>query len=69
MRGGEPNYGDPWEVIVVFKDNENILWSDSRSGRGTEAGEDVHMEWVFTDPNKGDFDKIVVYLKGGDVEE
>ena len=47
--------------------NENTLWSDSRGGIGTEAGEDVHMEWVFTNQN-GDLDKLVVELYGKSVE-
>ena len=66
VRGVGPNYEDPWEVKVGFFDvNKNVLWSDSRSGYGTEAGEDVHMEWVFTDQNR-DLDEIVVLLEGGD---
>ena len=66
MRGFGPEFEDEWKVRVAFLDvNKNTLWSDSRSGLGTEAGEDVHMEWVFTDQNR-DLDEIVVLLEGGD---
>ena len=68
MRGCKPNYKDKWKVTVEFLDVDgNTLLFDSRSGEGTEAGEDVHMEWVFTSQN-GDLDKIVVELYGKSVE-
>ena len=70
MRGCKPDYKDKWKVTVEFLDvDRNTLWSDSRSGRGTEAGENVHMQWDSTAlAQNGDFDKIVVTLEGTDVE-
>ena len=70
MRGGWPDYADQWRVTVDAIDlNGGTVWSETRSGTGTEYGEDVHMQWdeAFL-KEKGDFEKLVVTLEGTDTE-
>ena len=67
VRAGLPWRGDYWEVNVAFVDESiDSRWSNSRSGRGTIAGEDVHMEWDW--PIQENLDMIEVTLRGNEVE-
>ena len=70
VRGFNPDYAaEYWRVELFFRDvYGDTIWHYRRSGIATEAGEDFHMEWVFTDQSEA-FDMIVVTLKGGDVED
>ena len=65
VRGFNPDYAaEYWRVELFFRDvYGDTIWHYRRSGIATEAGEDFHMEWVFTDQN-GDLDKIDVTLEG-----
>ena len=46
VRGTWPTYEDEWKVSVEALDaNGSRLWEESRSGSGTDVGEDVHMQW------------------------
>lgn len=68
MKGGWPDHGDSWKVTVTGYDvNGGVVFTDSRSGTGTEAGEDVHMDWPMRNLTDGT-ESVKVTLSGTDAE-
>ena len=70
VRGGWPTYSDGWKIRVeAFDASGGQLWEESKEGSGTEAGEDVHMQWDTQAEGKFEnVDSLKVTLSGTDAE-